>query len=96
VGHVFATIVIFVSTGLVDKVTDLDSVVPEAMDELTRLSKIPQPAFAITKNYFRNDKIKKLRDSREREVTEMVKHVQRPDVQKSIERHLHNLKLRKK
>jgi len=80
----------------VDKVTDLDSVVPEAVDELTRLSKIPQPAFAITKNSFRGEKVERLRKVREADIDNFVGLLRRPNVQGALGMYLEQLKGRKK
>nr|CAB3240651.1 enoyl-CoA delta isomerase 1, mitochondrial-like [Phallusia mammillata] len=81
---------------LVDEVVPLDLVIPNAMNQLQKMIKIPQPAFSLSKGQFRGPNVKKLLGEREEDIATFVGLLQKPYVQKVLGKYLENLKNRKK
>ena len=67
-----------------------------AMKQLAMLSRIPQPAYGITKKLLRNDDMRKLDENRAADIATFVQLIEKPIVQKSIEMYLKMLKAKKK
>ena len=63
-----------------------------AQQQVEKLMSIPQPAFSINKNLFRNKYLQQLRDNREQDIDRFVNMAQKPEVQKVITTYLENLK----
>jgi len=81
--------------GLVDRVVKLEEVEQTAMKQLLMMSKIPQPAYGITKQLMRGDSLRKLDASREEDIQVFVDLIQKPIVQKAIAMYLQQLKKKK-
>jgi len=81
---------------LVDEVVPLESVHEVATKKLTQLSKIPQPAYHLTKTLIRGGSINLLKEQRENDIKTFVNLIQQPIVQKGIGFYLEALKNRKK
>uniref|UniRef100_H2XSH7 Enoyl-CoA delta isomerase 1, mitochondrial n=1 Tax=Ciona intestinalis TaxID=7719 RepID=H2XSH7_CIOIN len=82
--------------GLVDEVVNLDQVVPTALKILTKMTKTPQPAYQVCKNFLRKETMDTLRNDRAGDIAHFVGFVQQPNVQKAIGGYLQALKQRKK
>uniref|UniRef100_H2YHF4 Enoyl-CoA delta isomerase 1, mitochondrial n=1 Tax=Ciona savignyi TaxID=51511 RepID=H2YHF4_CIOSA len=82
--------------GLVDEVTDLESVVPNATKTLLKLTKIPQPAYKLSKQVQRNSPMETLRNDRAGDVALFVNIIQTSNVQAAIGGYLKALKQKKK
>ncbi|CAK8678957.1 unnamed protein product [Clavelina lepadiformis] len=84
------------NAGLVDEVVDLDSVIPRAREQLLMMSKVPQPAFHITKQLLRGETMKVLKATREQDIANFRSLIQMPFVQAVIGKYLESLKQKKK
>ncbi|XP_076824510.1 enoyl-CoA delta isomerase 1, mitochondrial-like [Clavelina lepadiformis] len=82
--------------GLVDEVVDLNSVIPRAREQLLMMSKVPQPAFHITKQLLRGETMKVLKATREQDIANFRSLIQMPFVQAVIGKYLESLKQKKK
>jgi len=82
--------------GLVDRVVPLEEVEKTATNQLLMLSKIPQPAYGITKELMRGNTLRKLDSTREEDIQVFVDLIQKPMVQKTIAMYLQQLKKKKK
>jgi len=81
---------------LVDEVVELDAVHQVATKKLLQLSKIPQPAYHLTKTLIRGGSLNLLRDQRENDIKTFVNLIQQPKVQKTMGMYLEALKNKKK
>lgn len=81
--------------GLVDQVVPLEEVKTTALKQLTLLSKIPQPAYGITKQLMRGASLKKLDQCREADIATFVNLIEKPIVQKAMGYYLQQLKKKK-
>ena len=59
------------------------------------MSKVPQPAFHITKQLLRRENMEVLKATREQDIANFVDFVQRPSVQAVIGKYLESLKKKK-
>lgn len=81
---------------LVDEVVELESVQEAATKKLLQLSKVPQPAYYLTKTLIRGGSLQLLKDQRESDIQTFVNLIQQPIVQKTMGRYLDALKSKKK
>jgi len=81
--------------GLVDRVVPLEEVEKTATNQLLMMSKIPQPAYGITKELMRGNTLRKLDATREADIQVFVDLIQKPIVQKAIAMYLQQLKKKK-
>jgi len=81
--------------GLIDEVVPLDKVQERALAQLAALSKIPQPAYGITKQLMRGASLKKLDACRESDIATFVNLIELPIVQKAMGAYLKMLKKKK-
>ena len=79
-----------------DEVVDLNSVIPRAREQLLMMSKVPQPAFHITKQLLRGETMKVLKATREQDIANFRSLIQMPFVQAVIGKYLESLKQKKK
>ena len=73
----------------------LEEVEKTATNQLLMLSKIPQPAYGITKELMRGNTLRKLDSTREEDIQVFVDLIQKPMVQKTIAMYLQQLKKKK-
>jgi len=81
--------------GLIDEVVPLDCVQEKAMNQLILLSKIPQPAYGVTKSLMREESLKILDQCREEDIETFVHLIEQPNIQKTIAFYLKQLKQKK-
>lgn len=81
---------------LVDEVVELECVHEVATKKLAQLSKIPQPAYHLTKTLIRGGSINLLKEQRENDIQTFVNLIQQPKVQKTMGMYLEALKSKKK